>query len=52
MAVASCTEDMAFDIPEALLSGFEDGACGRRYLQNLDARLAAFALSQGAPEID
>jgi ADP-ribosyl-[dinitrogen reductase] hydrolase len=42
MAVASCAADIVRDIPDPLITGFEDGAYGRRYLERLDEQLAAF----------
>jgi len=41
LGLASLTREIADDLPASLHAGLEDGACGRRFLQALDARLAA-----------
>jgi ADP-ribosyl-[dinitrogen reductase] hydrolase len=41
LAAASCSEEVAQDLPSQLVSGLENGTFGRDYLRQLDAQLMA-----------
>ena len=43
LAAASCSEEVAQDLPAPLVAGLENGPYGRDYLRDLDARLMAVA---------
>jgi ADP-ribosylglycohydrolase len=43
LAAASCSPEYVHDLPEALVSGLENGTYGRDYLVELDRRLLALA---------
>lgn len=46
LAAASCSKEIAQDLPAALIEGLENGAFGRDYLRALDTDLLAHSKSQ------
>jgi ADP-ribosyl-[dinitrogen reductase] hydrolase len=51
LGIAACDRLMLRNVPPVLIDGLEDGPYGRRFLQQVGARLNDAAVAAGAPAL-